>query len=259
MGAFGKYRFAAMTRAYFKRLSWSQSIIMDVGMSKPIAVSVSGGKDSLVMLDLVLSSVKKKNVKPFLIDCGTLLPDTHECIDRMSKYFGIEIETVKTSPQLTEAFRAGNYWGYKNGDPKLYGSFDFDKILVSEPSDRFMKKHELDTVLIGTRSEENPRIRGMNAAVHGVVYKLKSGITRVLPIDKWTTPEIWGHIAKRGLPYSKAYDRMAAIGLPVEKQRTSVFFGTSAETIGRYVYLKMIAPDLFNKFASEFPTIAECA
>jgi len=211
-----------------------------------IGVSFSGGKDSLVLLDLVRRVIPDAPAAMF--DSGCELRQTYDVLE----YYAVDI--IESRLGLIEMCRHGGYWGYETPvDPDA--TFDFDEILVYEPARRFVSTNNLDVVALGLRGEESTG-RYFNSRIGGELYYAKGvGVWHLTPLAFWSVADIWAYIASQGLEYNRAYDKLAELGVPRERQRISTILGSVAAAFGRYVYLKKIDPDLWNRLAAEFPKI----
>jgi 3'-phosphoadenosine 5'-phosphosulfate sulfotransferase (PAPS reductase)/FAD synthetase len=131
---------------------------------------------------------------------------------------------------------------------------DFGAALIFSPARRFAQEHSLTTVALGLRAGEAV-VRRINARIKGEHYQVADGIWHLCPLQWWTEDDVWAYIASRGLPYNVAYDTMEELGIPRRQQRISTALGTDAAAFGRYVYLRHLDPDLWNRLAAEFPLI----
>lgn len=238
----------ARTRGFNARVSTALAQIDEAVRIGKVGVSVSGGKDSLVLLDLARRVIP--DIPAAFYDSGCEYPSTYEVIE----HYGVE--TITPQRNLLEMLRYGGYWGYeKPTDPDA--EFDFFSFLVGEPSQRFIALHDLAVVGIGLREQESAG-RRMSGRRNGELYQLKSGIWHLCPLAKWTSNDVWGYIASRKLRYNTAYDRMAEVGIPRESWRICALLGMKgANTQGRFAFLRQMYPDLFRCLAAEFPKIRE--
>lgn len=55
------------------------------------------------------------------------------------------------------------------------------------------------------------------------------------------------------IEYNAVYDRLAEMSIPRVHWRVAPYAGASALGFGRWAILKQGWPDLFNRFAAEFP------
>ena len=228
------------------RVARTLSLIDKAMQRGKIGISYSGGKDSTVLLDLVRHAAQDAPAAFF--DSGCELHQTYE----MVKHYGVEVIKPKTG--LLEMCRYGGYWGYDN-PTNPDAEFNFGKVLIDEPAQRFAGEHDLAVQAIGLRAEESDT-RKINAAQRGELYFVEcTGLWHLCPLQWWTADDVWAYIASRDLRYNGAYDVMTQIGLPREQQRISTLLGSAAARTGRYAILKCIDPGLWNRLAAEFPKV----
>lgn len=164
----------------------------------PVYVSFSGGKDSLVTLDLTRKAMKKQ-VKVFFADTGIEFPETVEFIRNYSKKNNLDIIIVEAKEAFWESLP-------DFGPPAK----DFRwccKVCKLAPINSVMEecvgKNRKCLTIDGKRkyesfarariapSEENPFIPGQ---------------VSVFPIRNWRAIEVWLYIYFRNLDYNPLYD-----------------------------------------------------
>lgn len=216
---------------------------------QPAGASISGGKDSTVLYDMVKRLVPGAHFAFF--DSGGELPQTEAWIDRHPG-----IIRISTQHNFFDMLRWGGYWGYRGPELRdLKLEFDFDEILVREPARKLVEICNLQLVFIGLREAES-RGRRLNYKVRGWLYYVETAhVWHCTPLIDWTDNDVWAYIASRQLDYNEAYDAMAQAGIPRQDWRVSIVLGTVSATRGRMARLKLIAPDLWNRLAAEFPKI----
>ncbi|MFA5636875.1 MAG: phosphoadenosine phosphosulfate reductase family protein [Anaerovoracaceae bacterium] len=217
------------------------------GAAPPLGVAFSGGKDSTVVLDLV-RRVFPDAVAGFY-DSGAELADTMALVSVTPNVVTVPAD----GGGLIELCRQNGYWGHEPEAPSPC-VVDFGEALIFAPARRFAREHGLHTVALGLRAGEAV-VRRINARVKGEHYQVTDGAWHLCPLQWWTGDDVWAYIASRDLPYNAAYDKMDDLGIPRERQRISTALGTDAAAFGRYVYLKHIDPELWNRLAAEFPLI----
>lgn len=210
-----------------------------------IGVSFSGGKDSLVVLDLV------RRVAPAapaaLFDSGCELRGTLAMVER----YGVEV--VRPRMTFPEMARYSGWWGF--ADPVDAGCpFQVKTVIIDEPSEAFVVTRRLRVVAMGLRAEES-RGRRMNARIKGELYETPDRTWHLCPIQRWTVDDVWAYIAGRELAYHAAYDALADMGIPRERQRLGALLGEKGEGCGSFAMLRRIEPDTWESLAREFPLI----
>ena len=161
----------------------------------PVTISFSGGKDSLVVLDL-LSSVTKDFTAVF-IDTGLEHPRTKEYVEKLVKEKGIKLLTAPAGDAFDDNFPAF-------GPPAK----DFRwccKVCKLAPASKIIEeKFPQGTLTV----EGNRRLESFSRAYTELVHEnpFVPGQIIVNPIRDWTALDIWLYIIWRELPYNPLYD-----------------------------------------------------
>ncbi len=165
-------------------------------VGKPVAVSFSGGKDSLVTLLLVLDA----GIRPKLlfIDTGIEFEETLEHIGSIVKKHDLEILTTKAGDAY---FNAVEYFGPSAKDFRWCC-----KTCKLGPMARLINEHYPDGVLsfIGQRQYESES-RYQKGGIW--VNPWVPGQVGASPIQKWTSLEVWLYIFYKEEEYNPLYAR----------------------------------------------------
>jgi len=236
----------AQTPSFQRRVAAALETVRVAATHGHIGVCFSGGKDSLVTLDLV------RRVQPdasaAFFDSGCEYPDTYEVV----RYYGAD--TIEQEISLLDLCRYGGYWGYQNAiAPEA--NVDFGAFMIGEPSARFTENWHLDVQAVGLRAEESSgRRKSLHRHDRGTLYPLKGGTWRLCPIAFWRTDDVWAYIASRKLCYNAIYDKMAEAGIPRFEWRVSPLLGVAAlQFTPRITFIRMFEPEIFERLAAEFP------
>jgi len=165
----------------------------------PVHVSFSGGKDSLVVLDLARSALKNRPVKAFFINTGLEFPET---VDFARGY------CQRSDIDFVEVGSDDAFWDHldKFGPPAK----DFRwccKVCKLAPANAVIeectKSGPVCLTIDGKRRHESfSRARiassGMNPFVPNQL--------NIFPIRNWRAIEVWLYIHWRGLAYNPLYD-----------------------------------------------------
>ncbi len=165
----------------------------------PVHVSFSGGKDSLVVLDLTQSALKKRDVKAFFINTGLEFPETIDFARNYCKQNNID---------LHEANAGEAFWEHLNNFGPPAKDFRWCcKVCKLAPASTVIEEcannGAVCLTIDGTRKHESfSRARiaasGMNPFVPGQL--------NIFPIRNWRAIEVWLYIHWRGLAYNPLYD-----------------------------------------------------
>ncbi|MGB9938631.1 phosphoadenosine phosphosulfate reductase family protein [Methanosarcina sp.] len=171
----------------------------------PVYVSFSGGKDSLVVLDLARASLKQRELKAFFLNTGIEFPETVEFV----RSFCREREIPLNEANAGSAFReqVGKFgppakdfrWCCKVCKLASAGDLDTGKEAPSRKGARDVayltidgkRKHESFSRARIAASETNPFVPAQ---------------LNIFPIRDWKAIEVWLYIHWRGLPYNPLYD-----------------------------------------------------
>ena len=221
-----------------------------------IYISFSGGKDSTVMLHLVMEEAKKRNRKVgvLIIDLEAQYKDT---IDHIEKTVGmykenIDLHWVAIPMLLRNA--VSNFeprwicWDEEKKDmwvrekpklainPDIYPFYtpkmEFEEFMVIWGD--WYSQGKLTAGFIGIRADESLHrycaIARNKAGLTHKGYKWTTNVTRnlfnIYPIYDWRTEDIWVFHGKYShLPHNKIYDKMNMAGVKLSQQRLCQPYG----------------------------------
>ncbi len=162
----------------------------------PMAVSFSGGKDSLVTLLLALES--GEDFKTFFLDTGIELPETVEYVSEVEKRYGIKIDRISAGDAF---FQALEHFGPPGRDYRWCC-----KTCKLGPTTRYILENYPRGLLtlIGQR-----RYESMERMRKGSVWKNEWVPNQISasPIQNWTSLEIWLYILWKRAPTNPWYRR----------------------------------------------------
>ena len=163
---------------------------------KPVNVAFSGGKDSLVILELVKGATSEFEI--IFIDTGLEFPETVAYVGMMQKKMKKKIRCLRSGKDFFEDMKifgppAKDYrWcckTYKLAPIAEYIGLNYqDGCLTFEGK----RKYESFSRSMSRRVEENPFVPGQTSAY---------------PILDWKSFEVWLFILSKGLRYNKLYDK----------------------------------------------------
>lgn len=250
---------------------------------KKIYVSFSGGKDSGVMLNLVLSYMRKNNIKDKV---GLMILDNEAnyelSLEFMYKIIEDNLDLLDvywcclpiTLPCTVSSYTVDwQCWGENDKDTwirpypnKSYitnlhnhkFSFFKENMDYQEFWDQFgdwYGQGEDVACLIGIRTSESlNRFRAIlneRKETHGGNMWTKRNtefVYNCYPIYDWTTEDIWTANAKFDWDYNKLYDIFYKAGVPIKKMRVaSPFMSESKSSLALY---RVIDPHIWAKLCS---------
>lgn len=225
-------------------------------MFERLYISFSGGKDSSVMMHLVMEEAIKRNRKVgvLIIDLEAQYEDTIRHIEEMVEEYKDHIELHWFCGQLLLRNAVSNYqprWICWDEDKKEFWIREKPQ-LASDLSqyDFYVPKMEFEELMvvfgqwyaqgkktgafIGIRADESlHRYRAIVSRKDGLMLdnqkwttKVSGGLYNVYPIYDWRTEDIWvyhgKHPEKR---HNRIYDQMTKAGVPLSNQRLCQPYG----------------------------------
>jgi phosphoadenosine phosphosulfate reductase len=162
-----------------------------------LAISFSGGKDSLVVLDLAYRIGFRKSV---FVDTTIEFEETKQFVELAEKLYGLKIDVVKAP---LDFFEMVSYVGVPSR--RLRWCCDVFKF---GPLANYALQNDLDGYITGLRNEESNKRRSYNAIDRNPLLPVK----QVNPIIDWTEQDVWGYIKKNELPVNPLYKYFDRLG-----------------------------------------------
>ena len=188
------------TEEYKKKVEEAKKIIKNaLKTHKKPYVAYSGGKDSTVMLNLILK--QKPDILVFHYDYGRYMPRW------------LEKEVITNAKKIgvqNFLLDSGKNW-YKT----FFGRIEKD-----------FERKGYDLVFVGIRKEESCKRKARIEEKHFL-----SKMDECWPLKNWTWKDVWGYIVKNELPYPSVYDKYAEL-LGYDKVRFVTFFDPEFEKFG---------------------------
>jgi predicted phosphoadenosine phosphosulfate sulfurtransferase len=221
-----------------------------------IYISFSGGKDSSVMMHLVLAEARKRNVKVgvLIIDLEAQYKDTVDHLHEMVEMYSDIIELHWVCGELLLRNAVSNYqprwvcWDEDKKDiwvrekPKLAADLtQYDFYVPKMEFEEFMvifgewfSQGKKTAAFIGIRSDESlHRYRAITSKKEGLMHNdykwttlVSKNLFNIYPIYDWKTQDIWVYHGKYpNLIHNKIYDKMSMAGVKMSQQRLCQPYG----------------------------------
>lgn len=254
-----------------ERISWT------FDRFEKVYISFSGGKDSTVMMHLIMDEAirRKKKVGCLFIDWECQFTMTIEHVESMYQEYAEFIEPywvalpIKTwngcsmhEPEWI-CWEEGkeNLWVQQRNKlaikDKSYFPFYWDNMMFEEFTPLFAKWFSDGkdcACFVGIRTAESlNRFRSIarddKVGLDGRQYttNVVDNCWNVYPIYDWTVEDDWTYLAKHGKSYNKLYDVMHKAGLTLHQMRIDEPFGdTQRRSLWMY---QIIEPSLWAKMS----------
>lgn len=252
-----------------ERISWA------FDTCERVYLSFSGGKDSAVMLHLVMAEAKKRNRKigVFFIDWECQITLTVDFVRQMYLDYAEWIEPywvalpVKTwnacsqyEPEWTAWDNAKKDLWVRSPDPMsitdpsmfpfYYEGMPFEEFVPA--FGQWYGQGKKTAAFIGIRSDESLNrfrtiARKNKPTLEGRPWTTSviDDVWNIYPIYDWHVNDIWTYLGKTGLPYNRLYDRMHQSGMTVHQMRICEPFGDEARK-GLWLY-QVVEPAMWAK------------
>lgn len=236
--------------------------------------SFSGGKDSSVMLHLVMSEAKKRNRKIGVLfidwECQMALTITHvramyaKYADYIEPYWiCLPIKTWNSCSQYEPEWTAWapdkkELWVREPEQGSITGMSSFPFYYEGMPFEEFVpafgqwySQGKLTACFVGIRADESlNRFRTIarnKPMLDGKPYStgVADNLWNVYPIYDWRTEDIWTFFGKTGNAYNALYDRMYQAGMKISQMRICEPFGDEARK-GLWLY-SVVEPAMWAK------------
>jgi len=168
--------------------------------SKRPCVAFSGGKNSLVVLHMVLQ--KKPDVMVVFNNTTNEMAETLKYVRWLAKEWNLNFHEIRPETnfwRVVERYGFPHHNRYYNKEPKCC------YYLKTKPADKFYREKEVDCVFTGISAYES-RVRKLWAAKQGMLYKSKHYL-KAYPVIFWNEKDIWRYISEHGLPVNPAYEK----------------------------------------------------
>lgn len=254
-----------------ERIAWTFDVF------SRIYVSFSGGKDSTVMLHLVMEEAIKRNRKVGLLfvdlegQYKLTIEHIQACYDLYAAFIdpywiclpihlrnavsqfeaqwicwepGREEDWIRPMPAL--AIREQAYF------PFFQYAMEFEEFVPE--FGHWYSQRQLTACFVGIRSDESLN-RWRTVAGHGTKFEgrnwtnyIGQTLYNIYPIYDWKVEDIWTYHGKTGKPYNHLYDLMHKAGLTLSQMRICQPYGDDQRR-GLWLY-HLIEPDTWGRIVS---------
>lgn len=243
-----------------------------------IYVSFSGGKDSTVMLHLIMDEAVKRRRKVGLLfldleaQYRMTIEHIQRCLDMYADYLeahwcclpialdnavsmyepmwttwqpGREADWVRQPPE--KSITDHNHFPFFRYHPNKAMEFEEFVPLFGD----WYSQEKLCACFVGIRTAESLN-RWRTIAGHGTKFEGRNYVQHVMkstwnvyPIYDWQTEDLWTYFAQTGNPYNPLYDRMYEAGLKLSQMRICQPYGMDQRR-GLWLY-HLIEPETWGR------------
>jgi predicted phosphoadenosine phosphosulfate sulfurtransferase len=239
-------------------------------------ISFSGGKDSTVMMHLVMEEaiLRNKKVGVLIIDLEAQYSNTIDHLRTMVNMYKDNIDLHWFCGELLLRNAVSDFqpkwvcWDEENKDiwvrekpEEFCNPFDYDFYIPKMEFEEFMvifgKWYAGDSLtagFIGIRADESlHRYKAITSTKKNLTFngykwttKLSNCLYNIYPIYDWRTEDIWVfHAKNKHLPHNKVYDLMTMAGVKLSNQRLCQPYGDDQKK-GLWLY-HILEPDTWYK------------
>ncbi|MCD7875736.1 MAG: phosphoadenosine phosphosulfate reductase family protein [Cloacibacillus porcorum] len=206
-----------------------------------IVVSVSGGKDSTVLLNLALAEARRRDrrLRVFFLDQEAEYQATIDIIDHYMNLPEVEPWWIQLPMEMFNAtsyvesfltaWEPGQKW-MREKSPLAVDELDaeyphrfyqfiswFQAVMAAD--------NESTCFLIGLRAEES--LNRFRTVIKNPGYKdwkwttAGGGVVKAYPLYDWTFEDVWIYIVKNNVMYNRIYDFLYGCGFHIQEMRVS--------------------------------------
>lgn len=245
--------------AFARKLDWTRQIIED-GMTKITQpyIAFSGGIDSTVLLDLFWQA---GHPMPVLWgDDAWDFPENLAFLKATEQRYGFRLTRIRSlnpwrdwclemdRPDLCDDPAALGAW---------FNPHEWDETWPSLTHGAPL--HGYTGVFLGMLAKESRSRQYVLKNGYKPLYQVKSegGMWHCSPLAAWSKSEVWAYAISHELPYNPVYDKLAELGVPLERRRVAPLTCFRVLHLGSGVVLRSGWGELWNTLACSFPRIRE--
>ena len=191
------------------KLIWTEQVILGaLKENKTPAVSLSWGKDSIVMLDLVRKHCKNTLVLYANTKCE--YPETYKYRDEMLIGYFKGINYVETEPIKT-FWECVEEYGFPEIRTNKKGKYRQPKcclFLKERPLMRKEKELGVDCVFMGLQATESMHRRLLLLRMGEYYFNKQQKRNIVLPLAIWNNQDVWEYAELNNIPMNPIYEKM---------------------------------------------------
>lgn len=252
-----KHELHAKLPAFKRKLDKARAIIDEaLAINVKWSLSFSGGIDSTVLLDLLNDA----HLTTRFGDDGVDYPNTLRFLSETEQRYNFELQRIRClEPWRDWCIEMARSDLAVPGPAMDAAWLNPHQWHDTWPSLKHAVHHGYGGVFLGLLASES---RGRNYALkggHKPLYQVKEdGMWHSSPLASWTKQDVFAYVASRNIAYNPAYDRLAELGVPLERRRVAPLSCFCVMQYGSHGHiLKNIDYEMYNKLSAIFPKIHE--
>lgn len=237
-----------------------------------VYMSFSGGKDSIVMADIVLKLIRAGEIDPKLltvlfIDEEAMYGSAIESVEKWRKkfllvgarfsWYCIEVKHFSAYNQLTSD-ESYTCWDHTKQDawvrrPPPYAIRNHPQLRPGVDNyQSFLPKITADGImLVGVRASESVQRLQYMAQLNIGAGSSITGKNMIYPIYDWKTADVWLYLRENRLDIPVIYLWMYQAGIPKNQLRISQLF--SVDCVGSLIHIAEYEPGLWERILRREP------
>lgn len=245
------YRLHAKLSVFRRKVTKALDIIgIALENSGVWAVSFSGGKDSVALLDMCISAGWRGPLFHFWYD--ETPGENTELAKLLADRYGLELHLLHVPGAWNVYEEVGHFFVYPETPVEVAATRQMlagYKRVIND----YVAAQGWVGQFLGLRKAES-RVRGISLTRKGALYRTQDRETwTCCPLAGWEARDVWAYIITRNLPYLSRYE----FADDPERERSETTW-LAAESLWRYglaARLKKENPDEFYRLAAKWPEI----
>lgn len=218
-------------------------------------VLISGGKDSVVCLDLVRRI--NPDVQAVFFDSGLEFRQTKQYLTWLTKQWGIPLHVYDAEPSALDVLEASGQW--EHGVPKTDNDALHEACILA-PLRKAQQEHGT-AAIYGLRADEAKNRLMLLSKTNGLVttrdHRGRVTQTYLAPIWRWSFEEVHGYLDQRRIRPNPIYAELIKRGVPERRARVGLMVDGWALEQGRWSLAMAIDPDLARRVEARLPILSE--
>lgn len=201
-----------------------------------VSVSISWGKDSTVLMDIVLSV--RPDARLMFIDHKCHYPDTYEFLQVVSKLYK-QVDFVIPNLSFGELKELVKRWEISKARR--------NHIMRHEPIIEYVKKHKIDLQFVWLRKEESNTRKMVISHRWDVIESKQLGVRTAWMLSNWKSLDVRTYIVTNWLPYNTLYDKYAKFRWwKPYKYRVGWYLSNTAIKHWEAEFMRIHYPDIYE-------------